>query len=104
MQHSGSDSMSSAVTSKDPHDVGKSSESMPALTDWRAELLRGNDTSWISRKDDECGLGTRPRGEVRKGPISPSSSSGAKPREYQPAAYSDAMYDDMKRVSNKDDL
>jgi len=68
-QPGGREKMSSAVLSKEPQDIGKLSEFTPAFTDMILGSFLGNNMSWTSRSLLECGLGTSPSGDVRKGPI-----------------------------------
>ena len=72
---SGSDKINLQVSSKVPHLVGKSLELIPELTDGMSPD-RGYDMSWISCQLSELGLGTRPSGEVWKGPMMSSNSAG----------------------------
>ena len=96
VQPGGRERMRAEAAEKVPHSVGKSSELMKKFTEGVSGLLRGKERYCTGRNEAELGFGTRPRGEVRKGPIKPSSSPGSKAREYRPAACSLVMYEEMK--------
>lgn len=59
-----------------PHAVGKSSEEIPALTDWMDGWSWGKERSCINQDFAELGLGVSLIGEVRNSPIRASSSRG----------------------------
>jgi len=85
--------MRAAVSSNVPHTVGKSSALMVEFTEWILdEGSRGKDKSCTIRNLLEWGLGTKPRGDVRNGPINCSRSAGLNPVEYLPAVCSESIY------------
>ena len=73
---SGKVRMRSNVLSKVPHTVGKLSELTSAFTERMSGSSHGNDMSWVSQRLSEWDLGTKPSGEVWKGPIMDLSVSG----------------------------
>jgi hypothetical protein len=77
----GSLRISSAVLLNVPQDVGKSAASMSALIERVSVLFLGYDRSCIRRNLSECGFGTRPSGEVLKGPMANPNSVGEYARE-----------------------
>ena len=91
-QPGGRASIRLAVEVKVPHAVGKSSEQISEFIDGRRGSRRGYERSCIMRNLDECGLGTKPSGDVAKGPIMASRAAGEKGAEYLPADCSSAMY------------
>jgi hypothetical protein len=75
-QPGGRERIRAEVLSNVPQAVGKSSALIAALTERKLGSPLGYDMSWIIRNLSELGLGTRPRGEVRKGPMTRSRSAG----------------------------
>src|ERR1700722_1197752 len=102
-QPGGSANIIAAASLNFPQAVGKSSEFTPAFTEGISEFPLGYERSWIIRNKSEWGFGINPRGDVRNGPIRPSSSSGEYPAEYRPAACSLAMYSPMNLGSKVDE-
>ena len=103
-QLSGSDCINSAVLLKVPHAVGKLSEFMWELMDGEDGSSLAIDMSCIILHLPTPGFDVSPRGEVWKGPIRFSSSSGAKLVEYLPAACSSWKYDEMKLEARLQDV
>ncbi len=62
MHPDGNERMSAAASSKVPHSVGNSSESMYALTDNSVGSSRGKDMSWIMRSESSMWFGYQTQG------------------------------------------
>ena len=57
MKPDGKGRMRARDAEKDPHSVGKSSESMKEFTEGVSELLPGKERSFTGRKEAELGFG-----------------------------------------------
>lgn len=66
--------------------------SISELRDGRSASLRGYEKSWTRRNSPGVGLGTTPKGEVRKGPMRDSRQDGEKGPVYRPWESSVEMY------------